>query len=247
MLLLRSQRVVTLQARQLLLFVLEDRPDFLFLIVGEAKFLAESLQLMFGLIATSVLRTRCIRRWLTRVLGERPETGKQQGYQKYSEFQHGSFSFNDCVSTNNVPETMNPARREKLHGWAEQQQVRRTVSAPHSMGCFEQALLGFFLALDAMASPWNSFETFRVDLFSAGNAFAEAPLAEASQSTIHHLEQLTVVVALAEEKFLVIRTGGAIGDVLGGLVVRTATVLLVAGHHVTQFFLPRFQPLSEIL
>src|SRR5712691_8551085 len=114
------------------------------------------------------------------------------------------------------------------------------------MSCFEQALLGLFLALDAVASPGDGFEALRVDFFSAGNAFTEAAFAETGERAVHHLEQLAVVVALAEEKFLVVRTGGAIGDVLGGLVIRTTAVLLVAGHHVAQFFLPRFQPLSKI-
>jgi len=81
----------------LLLFILEDRPNFLFLIVREVKPLAESLQPMLGLIAMQALRTGCGWRWLTRVLGKRAETGKQQGYQKHSEFRHGSFSFNDCA------------------------------------------------------------------------------------------------------------------------------------------------------
>jgi len=97
-LLLRGEGTVVFQAFQLPLFVLKDRPDFLFLIVGEIKFLAKSLELMLGLVATQVLGTGCSRRWLTRVLGECAETGKQQGYQKQSKLRHGSFSFNDCVS-----------------------------------------------------------------------------------------------------------------------------------------------------
>ena len=121
------------------------------------------------------------------------------------------------------------------------------MSAPHLVSGFEQALLGFFLALDAVASPRNGFEALRVDFFSAGDAFAEAAFAEARESAIHHLEQLAVVIALAEEKFFIVRTGGAIGDILGGLVVRATAVLLVAGHHVTQFLLPHFQPFSKVL
>ena len=56
-LLLGTESAVAFQACQLLLFVLKDRPDFLFLIVGEVKLLAESLQPMFGTVATHVLRT----------------------------------------------------------------------------------------------------------------------------------------------------------------------------------------------
>src|SRR5882724_11992816 len=98
-----------------------------------------------------------------------------------------------------------------------------------------------------MASPGDGFEAFRVDFFPAGDAFTEAAFAETGESAVDHLEQLTVVVTLAEEKFLVVRTGGAIGDVLSGLVIRVTAVLLVAGHHVAQFLLPRFQPFSKVL
>ena len=38
---------------------------------------------------------------------------------------------------------------------------------------FEQTLLGFFLALDAVPRPWHSFQALGVYLFAAGNAFAK--------------------------------------------------------------------------
>ena len=112
---------------------------------------------------------------------------------------------------------------------------------------FEQALLGFFLALDAVARPRHGFETLGVDLFAAGNAFSKAAFANASQSAIDHVEQLAVVVALAKEKFLVVGTGGAVGNVLRGLFVGSATVLLVADNHVAQLPAPGLQPFSECL
>jgi len=112
---------------------------------------------------------------------------------------------------------------------------------------FEQALLGFFLALDAVASPGHGFEALGVDLFAAGNAFSEAAFADASESAINHVEQLAVVVALAEEEFLVVGTGGAIGDVLSRLIVGGTAVLLIADNHVAQFVAPGFQSFSERL
>jgi hypothetical protein len=92
------------------------------------------------------------------------------------------------------------------------------VSAPHKklLRGFQQTLLGFFLARDAMPGPGHGFEALGVDLFAARNAFSEAAFANAGQGAIDHIEQLAVVVALAEEEFLVIGTGGAIGDVLRG-------------------------------
>ena len=123
------------------------------------------------------------------------------------------------------------------------------MSSPHErlLRGFQQALLGFFLARDAMASPGHGFEALGVDLFAARNAFSEAAFADASQSAIDHIEQLAVVVALAEEEFLVVGTGGAIGDVLRGLIVRGATVLLITDNHVAQLVAPGFQSFSERL
>jgi hypothetical protein len=50
---------------------------------------------------------------------------------------------------------------------------------------------------------------------------------------------------LAEEEFLVVGAGGAIGDVLSGLIVDGTTVLLIADNHVAQFLAPGFQPFPE--
>jgi len=123
------------------------------------------------------------------------------------------------------------------------------MSAPREklLRGFEQALLGFFLARDAMAGPGHGFEALGVDLFAARNAFSEAALANASKSAIDHIEQLAVVVALAEKKFLVVGTGGAIGDVLSGLIVGGTAVLLIADNHVAQFVAPGFQSFSKCI
>src|SRR5215469_9683882 len=111
---------------------------------------------------------------------------------------------------------------------------------------FEQALLQLFLALDAVAGPGDRFEALGVDLFAAVNTLAEAAFANARQGSIDHHEQLTVVVALAEQKFFVVGTGGAVRDVgCGGVLVCSAAVDLVAVHGAAQFLLPRFQTLLE--
>src|SRR5208282_2434342 len=116
---------------------------------------------------------------------------------------------------------------------------------PLLLSGFEQALLGFFLALDAVAGPGHGFKTLGVDFFAAGDTFSEAAFADASESAIDHVEQLAVVVALAEEEFLVIGTGGAVRDVLSGLIVGGTAVLLIADNHVAQFVAPGFQSFSE--
>src|SRR6266403_1732175 len=98
-----------------------------------------------------------------------------------------------------------------------------------------------------MASPRHGFKALGVDLFAARNALSEAAFADARESAIDHIEQLAVVIALAEEEFLVIGTGGAVGDVLRRLIVDSATVLLIADNHVAQFLAPGFQLFSKRL
>jgi hypothetical protein len=113
------------------------------------------------------------------------------------------------------------------------------------LGGLEQAFFGFFLALDAMAGPRHGFEALGVDLFAAGDAFSEAAFTNTRESAIHHEEQLAVVVALAEKELLVVGAGGAIGDILGGLIVRSASVLLIAHNHMAQLLAPGFQSFSK--
>src|SRR5580698_474804 len=106
---------------------------------------------------------------------------------------------------------------------------------------FEQSLLGFFLALDAMPRPRHSLQTLGINFFAAGDAFPKTAFADARQSTVHHIEQLAVVITLAEKKFLVVGAGSAVGDVLSGLIVGGATVLLITDNHLAQFIAPGFE------
>jgi hypothetical protein len=125
--------------------------------------------------------------------------------------------------------------------------MERMNPTTNLLRCFEQTLLGLFLTLDTVASPGHGIEAFGVDFFSAGDAFSEAAFADASESAIDHVEKLPVVVALAEEEFLVVGAGGAVGDVLRGLVIGGATILLIADNHVAQFVAPGLEFLSKRL
>ena len=102
---------------------------------------------------------------------------------------------------------------------------------------FEQSLFEFFLALDAMARPGHSLETLGVDLSAAVNTLAETAFADASQSLIHHLQELPLIVALAEEKFFRVGAGRPIGNVLGRIFVSGAAVGLGTIHGAAQFLL----------
>src|SRR5580692_5712393 len=78
-----------------------------------------------------------------------------------------------------------------------------------SRSFFEQSLLHFFLALDAVAGPGDGFEALGVDLFAAMDAFAEAAFADAGKSLVDHLQGLAVVIALAKQELFGVGTGGA--------------------------------------
>jgi hypothetical protein len=71
------------------------------------------------------------------------------------------------------------------------------------------------------------------------NAFSEAAFANAEEGAVHHLQQLALVVALAEQKFFGVRTRRAIGDILRRVFVGGAAIGLRPIHRMTQFLLPR--------
>src|ERR1700686_4939282 len=114
------------------------------------------------------------------------------------------------------------------------------ATSPRSF--FQQSLFELFLAFDAVACPGHRFQALGVDLLAAVDALAEAALADAQQRLFHHLQQLPLVVALGEEKFLGVGAGSTIGNVLRGVFVRRATILLGARYRAAQLLLSCFQP-----
>ncbi len=79
------------------------------------------------------------------------------------------------------------------------------------------------------------------------NAFAKAAFTDADQRPIHHLQQLPLVVALAEKKFLGVGAGRAIGDVLRGVLVGRTAILLGTRDGTPQLLLADLQTLFECL
>jgi hypothetical protein len=98
-----------------------------------------------------------------------------------------------------------------------------------------------------MPGPRHGFEPLGIDLFATGNTLSETAFSNASERAIHHVQELTVVVALTEEKFLVIGTRSAISDVLRRLIIGGAPVLLILDNHLTQLVAPGFKPLLKSL
>jgi hypothetical protein len=70
----------------------------------------------------------------------------------------------------------------------------------------EHSLFELFLALDTVACPRHRIKPLGIDLFAAGDAFAETAFANAIQRAFHHRQQLAVVIALMEKELLVVRT-----------------------------------------
>src|SRR5437868_14292495 len=106
---------------------------------------------------------------------------------------------------------------------------------------FQDSLFQLFLAFYAVPSPGNRFQPLGIDFLAAGNAFPEAALADALQSAFHHLQELAFIVALAKEEFLGIGAGGAVGNILRGIFIGAAPILLGAADIAAQLLLPRLQ------
>src|SRR5580693_7287668 len=117
------------------------------------------------------------------------------------------------------------------------------LALPRSL--LQQTLLQFLLAFDAVPRPWHRFQSLGVDLFPAVDALAKAAFANPRQRLLDHLQQLPLVVALAEQKFFGVGTGGAVGNILRRVFVGGAAVGLRARHRAAQILLPRLQPLLE--
>src|SRR5580658_1357723 len=107
-----------------------------------------------------------------------------------------------------------------------------SVNLPRSL--LQQTLLQFLLALDAVPRPRHRFQSLGVDLFAAVDAFAKAAFANAGQRPLDHLQQLPLVVALAEQKLFGVRTGGAVGNVLRRIFIGRAAVGLGARYRAAQ-------------
>src|SRR5262249_1491282 len=95
-------------------------------------------------------------------------------------------------------------------------------------GLFQQPLLKLLLALNAMPRPGHCLQPLGVNLFTAADALAEATLADARKRFVDHLQELALVVALAEQKFLGIGARRAVGNVLCCVFIRGAAVGLRA-------------------
>lgn len=99
-------------------------------------------------------------------------------------------------------------RRRGLHAPLETMpRNENTADSPAAFSCeilvlprslLQQSLFQLFLALDAVARPWHRFQALGVDLLTAVDTFAETAFADARQRLLHHLQQLALVVALAE-------------------------------------------------
>ncbi len=145
---------------------------------------------------------------------------------------------NHCHSEQGAKPGEEPALSE-----AEGNPLLPSVNLPRSL--LQQPLLQFLLALDAVPRPGHSLQPLGIDLFAALNALAKAAFTDAHQRSLDHLQQLPLVIALAEKKFFGVGTGGAIGNILRRVFIGRAAVGLRARHRAAQILLPRFQPLLE--
>lgn len=114
-----------------------------------------------------------------------------------------------------------------------------------SRSFFQHPFFELFLAFDTVAGPGHGLEPLGIDLFAAGDTLAEATLTNAGERALDHLQELAVVVALVKQKFLIVGAGGLVGDILRGIFVCAAAVLLRSGNHFAQLLLPGLKPFFE--
>src|SRR5215469_9128887 len=121
-------------------------------------------------------------------------------------------------------------RRGELErmGWFSRKQPATLDPRGLSRSLFQNSLLQLFLAFNTMARPRHGFQPLGIDLFSARDAFAEVAFANAGERALHHLQQLPVGVALVEEKFFVVRTGGLVRNILRHILIGATAILLGA-------------------
>ena len=94
----------------------------------------------------------------------------------------------------------------------------------------KKTLVLFFLALDAVPCPGNGFEPLDLNLLVADQASSVGTVPDAFEGFVDERQNLTVVIALVEKKFLGIRVSSLVGDVLCAFFVRLATVLIGLRH-----------------
>jgi len=161
-----------------------------------------------------------------------------------------------------VQMTVMPPRKALLHyavtvllkAWANRKRNSancKLVSCAEDLnlarGLFQNSLFQLLLAFDAVPGPRHGFQPLGIDFFAAGDALPKTALAEPLQCSLHHLQQLPVIVALMKEKFFGVRAGSTVGDILGRILIYGPTILLSTGHRAAQVQLPRFQSLLEIV
>src|SRR5207245_9478094 len=98
-----------------------------------------------------------------------------------------------------------------------------------------------------MSRPRHCLQALGVYFLAAGDTFPKVALTNSIERALDHLQELTVIVALVEEKFLGIGARGAVGDMLCRLLIYGTAILLRTLHHAPQSTLPRFQPVPAIL
>src|SRR5437016_2193140 len=111
----------------------------------------------------------------------------------------------------------------------------------------QQPLRPLLLAFNAMSRPRHCLQARGVYFLAAGDTFPKVALTNSIERALDHLQELTVIVALVEEKFLGIGARGAVGDILCRILIYGTAILLRTRNHAPQILLLRYQPLPEII
>ena len=108
-------------------------------------------------------------------------------------------------------------------------------------------LFDLLLTRYAVSRPRHGFQSFGIDLTSTGEAEAKAAVVDPPERLLHHLKQMPLVCALAEQKVLRVRACRTVDHVGGQGIVNRASGLLFLDDAPTQFLPASFEPFSKLL
>src|SRR5437667_8583795 len=97
-----------------------------------------------------------------------------------------------------------------------------------------------------MSRPRHCLQALGVYFLAAGDTFPKVALTNSIERALDHLQELTVIVALVEEKFFGIGARGAVGDILCRILIYGTDILWRTRNHEPQLLMPRFTPLPAV-
>src|ERR1700704_2644137 len=101
-------------------------------------------------------------------------------------------------------------------------------------GLFQLAFFQFLLAFNAVARPRHGFQPLGIDFIAAIHTLAKLAFPDTLKGSLDHRQKLAIIVALGKEKFLGIRTGCAVSNILRRVLIGNTSILFRPAHGFAQ-------------